>query len=166
MIDWVTRICSYFAGVALLAMAFLGVADIIGIQVFASPVPGVVELTSSLMVASIFLGLPITEARGQNVRVEVLVQSAPPAIRRALAVLSRLSMAALFGMIAWFGFESLVRSIETNAYAEGLIRLPYWPARLALVIGAVLVVLQALNAAVREFRTGELEQDAGTTWRV
>ncbi len=166
MIDRVTRICSYFAGAALLAMAFLGISDIIGIHLFASPVPGVVEITSSLMVASIFLGLPITEARGQNVRVEVLVQNAPASIRRVLAVASRISMAALFGMIAWFGFESLVRSIETNAYAEGLIRVPYWPARLSLVIGAVLVVLQALSAALREFRTGEIKQASAITWKV
>jgi TRAP-type C4-dicarboxylate transport system permease small subunit len=166
MITWLTSACSYLAGIALLGMAFLGVADIIGIQVFASPVPGIVELTSSLMVASIFLGLPVTEARGQNVRVEVLVERAPHTLRRVLALLSRFSMALLFGLVAWFGSQSLIRSIETNEYAEGLIRVPYWPARLALVAGAALVVLQALSAAVREFRTGAVEQDTGTTWKV
>lgn len=166
MISWLTRVCSYFSGVALLAMAFLGVADIVGVHLFASPMPGMVEITSSLMVAAVFLGLPMTEARGQNVRVEILVQRAPRVIMVALALLSRLAIAALFALIAWFGTQSFMRSIATNEYAQGLIEVPYWPARLALVVGAALVVLQAFRAAMREIRAGTLEQDAGTTWKL
>jgi TRAP-type C4-dicarboxylate transport system permease small subunit len=166
MIAWLTRVCSYLAGIALLVMAFLGAADIVGIQLFGYPIPGVVEITSSLMVASVFLGLPITEARGQNVRVEVLVENAPRPLRRALDVLAALSMVVLFLLIAWFGWQSFVRSVETNEYAQGLIEVPYWPARLALVFGAVLVALQALRAGAKAARKGQLAQDQGTTWKV
>lgn len=161
-----TRLCSYLAGIALLGMAFLGVADIIGIEIFASPVPGMVELTSTLMVASIFLGMPITEARGQNIRVEVVVEMLPRPIRKLFDILARLSIAVLFSFIAWFGWQSLVRSIVTNEYAEGLIHVPYWPARLALLIGALLVVVQALVAAVREVRGVGNEKATGETWKV
>lgn len=161
-----TRLCSYLAGVALLGMAFLGVADIIGIELFASPVPGMVEITSALMVASIFLGMPITEARGQNIRVEVVVEMLLRPIRKLFDVLARISIAILFAFVAWFGWQSLVRSIVTNEYAEGLIHVPYWPARLALLIGAVLVVVQALAAALREIRGLGNEKATGETWKV
>lgn len=166
MVSRLTRICSYFSGAALLVMAFLGVSDIVGIHLFSYAVPGVVEITSSLMVATIFLGLPITEARGQNIRVEVLVEKAPQPVQRALGFVARLSMAAFFALVAWFGWQSLLRSIATNEYAQGLIEVPYWPARLALVIGATLVVVQATHAAFRQLRTGRIEQDTGTTWKV
>ncbi|MSP90014.1 MAG: TRAP transporter small permease [Alphaproteobacteria bacterium] len=166
MIEWVTRICATLSGIALLIMAFIGVSDIVGIHLFGQPVPGVVELTSSLMVISIFFGLPITEARGKNVRVEILIDRAPASVQRILGVISRLTMVALFGLIAWFGWQSFVRSVVTNEFAQGLIEVPYWPSRLALVIGAVLVAVQALLAGIRELRSGRLEQDAETTWKV
>jgi TRAP-type C4-dicarboxylate transport system permease small subunit len=166
MVSRITAFCSFFAGVALLAMAFLGFADIVGINVFRTPVPGVVEITSSLMVASIFLGLPITEARGQNIRVEVLLDFLPRAVRLALDVIARLSMAAMFSLVAWFGSQSLIKSIQTNEYAQGLIEVPYWPARLALFIGATLVAVQALAASWRAIKRGRGEQDEGVTWKV
>ena len=164
--SWLTRCCAFLSGVALLTMAFLGVADIVGIHLFGQPVPGMVELTSSLMVATIFLGLPLTEARGQNVRVEVLSQQFPRPVRRVLDLVARLSMATLFGFVAWFGLQQLIRSIETNEYAQGLIEVPYWPARLALVIGEVLVAVLAIHAGLRQWRTGVAVQDEGVTWKV
>jgi TRAP-type C4-dicarboxylate transport system permease small subunit len=166
LLSSITRVCAVLSGVALLAMAFLGVADILGIHLFGQPVPGVVELTSSLMVVSIFFGLPITEARGKNVRIEILIDRAPPGLKRVLGVISRLTMVALFSLIAWFGWQSFMRSVVTNEFAQGLIEVPYWPSRLALVIGAVLVVIHAFFAGIRELRSGQLEQDADTTWKV
>jgi len=59
-----------------------------------------------------------------------------------------------------------VRSVVTNEFAQGLIEVPYWPSRLALVVGAVLVAIHAFHAGFREFRSGHLEQDADTTWKV
>jgi len=164
--SWLIRCCAFLSGACLLAMAFLGVADILGIHLFGQPVPGMLELTSSLMVATIFLGLPLTEARGQNVRVEILSQQLPRPVRRVLDAVARVSMAVLFGYVAWFGVQSLIRSIQTNEYAQGLIEVPYWPARLALVIGAILVAAQALHAGLREWRTGQKIQDEGVTWKV
>jgi len=147
MITRLSRWFSYVSGIALLLMGILGVADIIGIHVFAHPLPGMLEITSALMVSSIFLGLAWTEVRGRHVRVEVLVVLLPPQIRRWFDAFASFSLALFFGFIVWFGALSFWRSVEKQEYLEGLIEVPLWPSRLMLTLGALLVAIQALRSA-------------------
>ena len=145
------------AGVGLLCMAFLGVADIIGTQFLRRPVPGTVELTRALMVFCIMLGLAQAEAEGKHIRVEVAIDLLPVRWRRYFNVLAPLSMAILFAAIAWGGWDMLRQSIANREYAEGLIKIPFWPARLALAVGATMMVLQSL-ANVRKVLRRAVDQ--------
>ena len=145
-------IAAGFAGFGLLFMAFLGVADIIGTQFLRRPIPGTVELTRSLMVFCIMLGVAQAESESKHIRVEVAVDLMPLRIRRYFNVLAPLSMALLFGAIAWAGWDMLRQSIANREYDEGLIHLPLWPARLALAIGATMMVLQSLINARKFLR--------------
>ena len=77
-------------------------------------------------------------------RVEILVSMAPPALKRFLAFLSELSITVLFAAIAWFGWAALWRSIVIDEYTQGILELRLWPPRLALALGATLLVIQAL----------------------
>ena len=147
MITRISRWFAYASGIALLLMGLLGVADIIGIHVFAHPVPGMLEITSALMVASIFLGLAWTEVKGRHVRVEVLLTLLPPRIRRLLDAFGSLCLAVFFLFVVWFGALSFWRSVEKNEYAQGLIQVPLWPPRLLLVLGSLLLAIQALRSA-------------------
>jgi TRAP-type C4-dicarboxylate transport system permease small subunit len=132
------------AGFGLLYMAFLGVADIIGTQFLRRPIPGTVEVTRCLMVFCIMLGVAQAEAEGKHIRVEVAIDLLPLRVRRYFNVLAPLSMTILFGAIAIAGWDMLRQSIANHEYDEGLIHLPLWPARLALAVGATMMVLQSL----------------------
>ena len=132
------------AGVGLMFMALLGVADIIGTQFFGKPVHGAVELTKGLMVFCIMLGIAQAEARGKHIRVEVAIGLLPRRAQRWFDVLAPLSMAILFAAVAWGGWDMLRQSIANQEHSEGLIKIPFWPARLALAVGATMMVAQCL----------------------
>jgi TRAP-type C4-dicarboxylate transport system permease small subunit len=51
----------------------------------------------------------------------------------------------------------LRQSIANREYAEGLLKIPFWPARLALAIGATMMALQSL-ANVRKVLRRAVDQ--------
>jgi TRAP-type C4-dicarboxylate transport system permease small subunit len=137
-------VAASLAGFGLLSMALLGVSDVIGTQFLRQPVPGTVELSKALMVFSIMLGVAKAEADGKHIRVAIATDRLPLRMRRIINLLAPLSMAVLFAAIAWGGWDMLRQSIANREYDEGLIQLPLWPARLALAIGATMMVAQCL----------------------
>ena len=137
------------AGIALIMMALIGTADVIGSQFFGLPVPGTVEIGASLMVAGIALGLPMAQHARRHVRVEILVDRLPPRLRHALDILAQLSLALMLAGIAWMGWRMFLTSIATNEFSQGLIEISTWPARLALALGATLAVVQTIVLFVR-----------------
>ena len=125
-------------------MALIGTCDVVATQFLGRPIPGAHEITEMLMVSSLFFGIALAQAERRHVRVSVLVDRLPARTRLLLQLLADLSIAVLFALIAWFGWLSFLRAVNTGEFAQGLARIPLWPSRLALVIGASLLVLQAL----------------------
>jgi TRAP-type C4-dicarboxylate transport system permease small subunit len=137
------------AGVALILMALIGTADVIGTQFLGRPVPGTVEIGSSLMVAGIALGLPRAQYARRHVRVEVVVDRLQPRLRAVLDIVAQISLALLLAGIAWMGWRMFLTSIATKEFSQGLIEIALWPARLALALGATLAVVQTIVLILR-----------------
>ena len=146
-----SRVFAVLSGIGFLAMAFLGVSDVIGTQFLDSPIPGTYEITMALMVTSLFFGVALAQAERKHVRVEILVSMAPPALKRFLAFLSELSITVLFAAIAWFGWAAFWRSVVVDEYTQSILELRLWPPRLALALGATLLVIQALVGLYNRF---------------
>ena len=137
------------AGGALILMALIGAADVIGSQFFGLPVPGTVELGEGLMVAGIALGLPLAQYARRHVRVEIVVDRFPPRLRGALDVVAQLCLALMLAGIAWMAWRMFLTSIATKEFSQGLIEIATWPARLALALGATLAVVQTIVLILR-----------------
>jgi TRAP-type C4-dicarboxylate transport system permease small subunit len=132
------------SGIGFLSMAILGVADVVGTQFLGLPIPGTYEITKVLMVGSLFFGVALAQAERKHVSVTLLVDHAPAPLRLVMEVVADLSIAALFALVAWFGWDSFMRAVRTDEYTQGLVEVRLWPSRLALVVGALLLVAQAL----------------------
>jgi TRAP-type C4-dicarboxylate transport system permease small subunit len=137
------------AGTALVLMAIIGTADVVGSQFLGLPVPGTVEIGSSLMVLGIALGLPMAQYDRRHVRVEIIVDRLPRPIRRVLDIVAQLCLALMLAGIAWMGWRMFLNSIATKEFAQGLIEIALWPARLALALGATLAVVQTIVLLLR-----------------
>jgi TRAP-type C4-dicarboxylate transport system permease small subunit len=133
------------AGVAVLAMMFIGAADIVGV-LFSYPIPGALEMTQALMVVVIFLALPQIEARREHVTVDMVVRRVRPAVRRVFLAISDVLALVYFSAMAWQGWILSWKSWEMREYAPGSISFPIYPSKALFALGVTLVcVVVAVN---------------------
>jgi TRAP-type C4-dicarboxylate transport system permease small subunit len=147
------------AGASLLAMTLLGALDIIGTKFFSRPIPGAYEATEALLVLTVFLALAHAQASGQHIAVDLVVERLGGAPRRVMRVLALALTLGVFAIIAWRGWVLGLGSLAIREYASGIIPFPVYPSKLALAVGATLMVLQTSLDLVVEARDG---RDAGT----
>ena len=144
-------------GMGMMASTFLGTADVVGTQLFGQPVHGALELTESTMVLIVFGALTYAQIRRSHIRVEFFYTHAGPRAQAAMDVIADLMAILFFSLLLWQAANEAVFSLSIDESTVGLIRLPLWPARIILVAGTGLLILQLLIdlvADARHFRHG------------
>lgn len=144
-------------GAGMLLSMFLSVADVIGSQMLGRPVPGALEITESTMTLIVFGALTYAQIRRSHIRVELLYLRASARMQSAMDIVTDLAALLFFSLLVWQAFNEAVYSWQIGEATFGLIRFPLYPARIVLVLGAGLFILQLLLDLaddVRRFRTG------------
>jgi TRAP-type C4-dicarboxylate transport system permease small subunit len=142
-----------FAATLAFLLSFLVVADVVGRTVFSAPVKGTPEMVSMSIVIICFLQASYAIRSGGMLRVDLLPGLLPARAREALAVLGCVLGLAFFGVIVYGGLEPLSHAWSSNEYeGEGALRVPVWPARLAVVLGSALAAFDYLLAGLIHFR--------------
>ena len=146
--DWTAKaLLAFAAGLAFL-LSFLVVADVVGRTVFSSPVKGTPEIVSMSIVIICFLQASYAIRSGGMLSVDLVPSLLPPRARAALLAAASLLGVAFFAVIVYGGTEPLLHAWRSGEYeGEGALRIPSWPARLAVVLGAGLAALNYLLAA-------------------
>ncbi len=119
------------AGLLLLAMMGLTVADVVGRYVFSAPVNGAFEATQVMLALTIFAGLPLVTWRGEHVAVRLAIEPMPAGAQRAFDRLADIVSAVLLAGAAWllyrrgvtlgrFGDATMILSIPLSPVAYGL----------------------------------------------
>ena len=142
--------------VGMMVSMFLGVADVVGTDLFGKPVPGTLEITESTMVLIVFGALAYTQSRRGHIRVELLYNHVGPRGKSFMETVTHLIAFVYFTLLAWQGYQELLYSWELKEATMGTIRLPLYPARFLLVAGTVLLLCQLAL---------DLIQDVGRLWR-
>jgi TRAP-type C4-dicarboxylate transport system permease small subunit len=142
-----------FAATLAFLLSFLVVADVVGRTVFSAPVKGTPEMVSMSIVIICFLQASYAIRSGGMLRVDLLPGLLPARAREALAVLGCVLGLAFFGVIVYGGLEPLSHAWSSNEFeGEGALRVPVWPARLAVVLGSALAALDYLLAGLVHLR--------------
>jgi TRAP-type C4-dicarboxylate transport system permease small subunit len=140
------------AGFGVLLMMMIGGIDVILTKFFSWPVPGAYEITETLMVATVFLALAMSQREKRQIRVELFIGKLAHRKRLAIEALSELCSLALYSCIAWYGVQAAWTSVQVGEFSAGLIKLPVWPAKLALAAGAVLMCVQCAKGSIDGLR--------------
>lgn len=143
----VERQAAAVAGLGVLVMMLLGGLDVLTTSVLNQPIPGAYEIIETLMVASIFLALALSQAEGRQIRVELLTDRLGSRAKSLLEVFADLCSLLVYGLIAWYGAQAAFSSALMGEYSAGIVKFPQWPAKIALAAGALLMVLQCLQGA-------------------
>ena len=94
-------IASAISLLALVAMTFVTVADVVGRYLFNRPLSGALELSELLMVFLVFGAFAVTERRGGHVDIDVVVNWLPPRGRALSESFAALLSLSFWGAITW-----------------------------------------------------------------
>jgi C4-dicarboxylate transporter, DctQ subunit len=147
------RVLLALAALMIFLLSFLVVADVIGRGAFNSPVKGTPEIVSMSIVIICFLLAGYAVQSGGMIYTDILVGMFGIRGQAFAQLLSAVLGILFFGLIVWGSYEPTLHAWTSGEYeGEGALRVPVWPARSIVLIGAALVVatylLHAVSAAV------------------
>ena len=132
----------------ILMMMLVGAADIVGAWLFKSPVPGAYEITEALMVSGIFLALAAAQMLGHHIRAEIFRPVLPIRVNHALDRVGCFMMFVFFAFLTWYAWGEAAASFRSGDFSSGILKMPVWPPKLALAIGATAMAAQSLADAL------------------
>jgi len=117
---------NWVAGVGLVAMFGLIVADIIGIKFFKQPIPGAIEMVGFLGVVVTAFAIAFTQVRRGHIQVEFFVMRLPKRAQAGVTALVSLLGIALFGLLAWQSYD-FGRTLQVTGEVSMTQRIPFYP---------------------------------------
>ena len=142
--NWLNRI----AGIGLVAMLALIVADIVAAKLFKWPIPGGIEMVGFLGVIVIAFSIAHTQVMRGHIEVEFLITRLPKTAQKAIAIVVHLLGMILFALLAWrsceFGYALQV-SGEVSMTQE----IPYYPFIYGIAFCCISVFLILLAQLLR-----------------
>jgi TRAP-type C4-dicarboxylate transport system permease small subunit len=147
-----TLVFAFIASLAIVVMALIGGADVVGTKVLNIPVPGTFEITENLMVVLVFGGLAYAQVLKRHVRVEFLLRLLPPKGRVLLELLGLLIGDVYFTLLTWRCYLLFLESWLGRELGPSVIGFPIYPSKFLMLLGSGLMTLQLLIDTFEEVR--------------
>lgn len=120
-------------------------ADVCGRVFFNSPLFGVPEIVKISVVGLVWCMIPHTLKIGAHLRSTILLDRMPPGMRRGVELLSCALGAVIFALIVYSGWDQMIEAWQIGEFeGEEPMRVPTYPIRSLVVLGAALTSLQFL----------------------
>jgi TRAP-type transport system small permease protein len=147
-IEWIETILGWGVALALFSMMALTFCDVIGRKFLGSSIQGVVEVSELLMLAVIFIGLPLCSLKSEHVIFDLLDNFLPRFLSVYQHLIAQAISAALLAGGALLVWNRAVRTSEQGDITAQLL-IPmgpfYYVAAALLAITAVIHVTVALQ---------------------
>jgi len=140
LIGSISKWLNWIGGFSLVAMLAIIVADVIGVKLFKSPVPGAPEFTSLMGLIVIAFATAYTLFLKGHIQVEFLVMRLPLRGQTISKVLVSLFGLALFVLLSWHSYEygSMLQSTGEVSMTQ---RIPLYPFAYAIAFCSIPVCL-------------------------
>ena len=139
----------YAISAGLAALSLLGIFLVMMAQValreMQRQLPGADDISAYLCVATTFFALAATFRRGELIRVGMVLDRLGPGPRRVAEALVLTLAGVIVGAIAWFTWQDMLFSLEIEEVAQGTVAFPLWVPKLAMPIGAGLLLVAILD---------------------
>jgi len=110
------------------------------------------EIAAYLNAAVVFLGLGYTLKNGGFIRVELLYDALPPALRQCAKWLFTLIAAVFVGMILYYATLHVLYAFEQDTRAISVLETPEWIPQSVMVLGLAVLFLQIIAFLVERVR--------------
>lgn len=149
----ISSVSAVLASLTTFALALSITTDVIIRLTTGSSLPGLVELSETLLVALVFLGVSYTAYIGGHVAMSLVTDRLPARWKGWVRALANLLVVGVLVWLIYATGERAIQSYASGEYKFGLTQFPLWPARWAIVIGLVVTVpvaLLRLSVAIRD----------------
>jgi TRAP-type C4-dicarboxylate transport system permease small subunit len=138
-------------GLVLLAAIAINFANIVGRYAFHAPLPWAEEVLSFIIIWGVMIGASAVTFDRRHLAVDLFVGSFPPAIRRAVDVLTLLLLVG-FSAFACMQAWTIVRLMAGNGQVSITAGIPMTIPYFAFVAGFALIAIAAVVEAVLRWR--------------
>jgi TRAP-type C4-dicarboxylate transport system permease small subunit len=143
-----TKILLWIAGVGLVGMTALVLADVIGIKVFSKPVPGGIEFVSFLAVVAIAFAVPFTQVVRGHVAVDFIIEHFPNRPKLVTECVTSLFSVVLFALLMIYSFK-YAGLLRTSGEVSMTQKIPFYPFVYGMAVCFVATFLVLLLQFVR-----------------
>ena len=144
------------AGLGLVAMLVLVVADIIGIKIFSRPVPGGIEIVSFLAVVAIGFAVPYTQVRHGNVAVDFVIEKAPPRPKTVIDAFTAFLSVCLMVLLSYYSLK-YAGKLRTTGEVSMTQKIPFYPfvygMAACFVVTSLVLIAQFAKAIAEAVKT-------------
>ncbi|MCB1474403.1 MAG: TRAP transporter small permease [Rhodobiaceae bacterium] len=148
LFDRLTHAINLVGNLAFFLIMIMVMVHVVMRYVFASAVPGFVELVSFLQVIGVGLGLAYAQREHANVNVEFFLAPLPARAKAVLAIIVSLVSSILFALMT-YGIIKLASTTGAMREVSDALGLPLYPFRWLMGAGFGLLSLQLLIEAFR-----------------
>lgn len=136
-----------------MALALLIFGDVMGRQLFGTPIPGTKEILQNSVVSIAFLQLPLAIYSGSMLRTSVFADAVPPMFRKILRTFTALLGCVVFIALVWSTSDSFADAYRIGEYeGEGSLRVPTWPVRGAVLVMSAFVALAYIQMIILDWQ--------------
>ena len=148
-LDTVNRLVARIIAYLVLPMLFVSMYEVIARYVFNSPTLWGGQVVSLLFVALVVPGGGYLVLRDGHVRMDVLYSKWSPKRKAITDVVTFIIFFAFAFMLSWKAIEMAWSSVSMLEKSWGAFKGPIYPKKIALALGAVLVLLQGTAQFIR-----------------
>ncbi len=134
------------AGIVILVVMLLSVANILGRKLFNWPIPGFIDWMITAVPLMAFLGLAYCQRLGGHIRMDILIGKLKGRPLWIAEFASVILMIAITAALIYGSLDHAMRAFNIGD-STGDIRLPTWPVKIAVPIALSLMLLRLLLQA-------------------
>ena len=131
-------------GAIIFLLMIVVVSDVVGRNLFLKPVPGTLEISTSLLVFGAFLSLAHVLAHGEHVKITIFTDRLSPRVRNWFDIFALAVGFSLMSLTAWQALLYALHSYQTQEVASQSFRLPLYFAKFAFFAGCAMFCIQFL----------------------
>ncbi len=141
-------------GLALIIAVLINFVNVVGRYIFGSTFISADEVQIYIMVYIAFLGAAVATWRRIHLRMDVLVQRLPGAIKAVLAAAELVLILVLASLVLYVssGYVTQMAGLDARSQNAGI---PMWIPHSAIVLGFGLIAVLAVLQIVQLFRKGD-----------
>jgi len=149
MTEWTARIFSFM----MVAASLIIVIEAIRRYAFNSPTIYGLEMTIFLCAVTYLMGGAYALKLGAHVRIDILYNRWSPRTKAIIDLISTPLFFGSLGVLLWWGADWAIEALTEGQTTHSVWAPTIWPIRMAIPLGALLLVLQGIVTTIRDFET-------------